>query len=87
MVTDLHRSVVGSTEDAGHRNRRVSFNSDVQESLKLFDTNPSLSGKIVIMIINQERLIVMCQTELGLRQITQTRILAVELSLRCTTYM
>jgi hypothetical protein len=87
MLTDLHRSVVGSTEGASHRNRRVSFNSDVHESLKLFDTNPSLSGKIVIMIINQERLIVMCQTELGLRQITQTRILAVELSLRCTTYM
>jgi hypothetical protein len=34
------------------------------------------------MSINQERLIMMCQTEPGLRQITQTRISAVELSLR-----
>jgi hypothetical protein len=29
--------------DASHRNRRVSFESDVQESLKLLDTKPSLS--------------------------------------------
>jgi hypothetical protein len=34
---------VRSAADASHRNRRVSFNSDVQESLKLSDTKPSLS--------------------------------------------
>jgi hypothetical protein len=34
---------VQSTEDASHRNRRVSFKSDVQESLKLLDIKPSLS--------------------------------------------
>jgi hypothetical protein len=43
-----------------------------------------LFGKIVIISINQERLIMMCQTQLGLRQITQTSILTVETGLRCT---
>jgi hypothetical protein len=41
LVTVLHRSVVRSAADASHRNRRVSFESDVQESLKLLDTKPS----------------------------------------------
>jgi hypothetical protein len=35
--------VVRSAADASHRNRRVSFKSDVQESLKLFDTKLSLT--------------------------------------------
>jgi hypothetical protein len=54
---------------------------------KLLDTKPSLTffGKIIIISINQPRLIMICQTELGLRQITQTRILAVEPGLRCIT--
>jgi hypothetical protein len=43
LVTVLHRGVVRSAADAGHRNKRVSFRSDVQESLKLFDTKPSLT--------------------------------------------
>jgi hypothetical protein len=43
LVTVLHRSVVRSEADAIHRNRRVSFKSDVQESLKLLDTKPSLT--------------------------------------------
>jgi hypothetical protein len=49
FVTILHRSVVRSTADASHRNKRVSFKSDVQESLKLLDTKPGtiLFGKIV----------------------------------------
>jgi hypothetical protein len=32
-----------SAADASHRNRRVSFKSDVQESIKLLDTKPSLN--------------------------------------------
>jgi hypothetical protein len=32
-----------SAVDAGNRNKRVSFKSDVQESLKLLDTKPSLT--------------------------------------------
>jgi hypothetical protein len=40
-VTVLHRSMVRSAADASHRNRRVSFKPDVQESLKLLDTKPS----------------------------------------------
>jgi hypothetical protein len=40
LVTVLHRSVVRSAADASHRNRRVSFKSDVQESLKLLDNKP-----------------------------------------------
>jgi hypothetical protein len=32
---------VRSAEDASHRSRRVSFKSDVQESLTLLDTKPS----------------------------------------------
>jgi hypothetical protein len=43
LVTVLHRSVVRSAADTSHRNRRVSFKSDVQESLKLLDTKPILS--------------------------------------------
>jgi outer membrane protease len=43
LVTVLYRSVVRSAADANHYNRRVSFKSDVQESLKLLDTKPSLS--------------------------------------------
>jgi hypothetical protein len=43
LVTVLHRNVVRSAADASHRKRRVSFKSDVQESLKLLDTKPSLS--------------------------------------------
>jgi hypothetical protein len=43
LVTVLHRSVVRSASDASHRNRRVAFKSDVQESLKLLDTKPSLT--------------------------------------------
>jgi hypothetical protein len=34
---------VRSAADASHRSRRVSFKSDVQESLKLLDTKPSSS--------------------------------------------
>jgi hypothetical protein len=43
LFTVLHRSVMRSAADASHRNRRVSFKSDVQESLKLLDTKPSLT--------------------------------------------
>jgi hypothetical protein len=43
LVTVLHRIVVRSAVDASHRNRRVSFKSDVQESLKLLDTKPMLT--------------------------------------------
>jgi hypothetical protein len=43
LVTVLHRSVVRSAADASHRNRRVSYKSDVQESLKLLDTKQSLT--------------------------------------------
>jgi hypothetical protein len=43
LATVLHRSVVISAADVSHRNKRVSFNSDVQESLKLLDTKPSLT--------------------------------------------
>jgi hypothetical protein len=43
LVTVLHRSVVRSAADSSHQNRRVSFRSDVQESLKLLDTKPSLT--------------------------------------------
>jgi hypothetical protein len=59
LVTVLQRNVVRSAADPDHRNRRVSFKSDVQESLKLLDTNPSLT-KIVIISINQEGLMI-CQ--------------------------
>jgi hypothetical protein len=41
LIVVLHRSVVRSAADANHRNRRVSFKSDVQESLELLDTKPS----------------------------------------------
>jgi hypothetical protein len=73
---------VRSAADASHQNKRGSFKYDVQESLTLLETNPSFIGKIVIISLNQEILIMMCQIELGLRQITQISMLAVELGLR-----
>jgi hypothetical protein len=86
LVTVLHRSVVRSASDANHRNRRVSsFKSDVQESLKLLDTKLIFVWKDSHHKHRSRRTIMMCQTELGLRQITQARILAVELGLSCTT--
>jgi hypothetical protein len=87
LVTVLHRSVVRPGADASHRNRRVSFKPDVQESLNYYILSQVLPliGKIFIISINQERLIMMYQTEQDLRQITQTSMLAVELGLRCTT--
>jgi hypothetical protein len=36
---------VRSLADASHRNKRLSFRSDVQESLKLLDTEPSFVWK------------------------------------------
>jgi hypothetical protein len=36
---------VRSAADANHRNRRVSFKSYVQESLKLLDNNPNFVWK------------------------------------------
>jgi hypothetical protein len=45
LVTVLHRSVVRSVADSSHRNRRVSFKSDVEESLRLLDTKPSFVWK------------------------------------------
>jgi hypothetical protein len=42
LVTVLHTSVVRSVVDDNHRNKRVSFKSDVQVSLKLLDTEPIL---------------------------------------------
>jgi hypothetical protein len=36
---------VRSTVDASHQNRRVLFESDVQESLRLLDTKPSFVWK------------------------------------------
>jgi hypothetical protein len=74
LVTVLHRSVVRSAADARHRNRRVSFKSDVQESLKSLDTKPSLSfvWKDSHHKHKSKGLVMMCQKELGPRQITQT---------------
>jgi hypothetical protein len=45
LVTVLHRSVVRSAADVSHRNRRLSFKSNVQESLTLLDNKPSLTWK------------------------------------------
>jgi hypothetical protein len=45
LATVLYRSVVRSAADASHQNRRVSFKSDVQESLKLLHTKPSFVWK------------------------------------------
>jgi hypothetical protein len=43
FITVLYRSVVRSTAYANHWNKRVSFKSDVQESLKLLETKPSVT--------------------------------------------
>jgi hypothetical protein len=48
LVTVLLRSVVRSAADASHRNRRVSFKSDIQESLKLLDTKASFDSNLCL---------------------------------------
>jgi hypothetical protein len=45
LVIVLHGSVLRSVSDSSHRDRRVSFKSDVQESLKLLDAKPSFVWK------------------------------------------
>jgi hypothetical protein len=45
LVTVLHRSVVRSATDPDHRKKRVSFKSNVQESLKLLVTKSSFVWK------------------------------------------
>jgi hypothetical protein len=52
--------VVRSAADASHRNKRVSFKSDVQESLKLLDTQPTFVWKDSHHKYHLERLIMMC---------------------------
>jgi len=42
LSTVLHRSVVRSAADPGHLNKRVTFKSDVQETLDKLDTRPSV---------------------------------------------
>jgi outer membrane protease len=88
LVTVLHRSVVISAADASHRNRRVSFKSDVQESLKLLDTKPSStfvwkdshhkhkSRKTYDDVSNRTR---------SKEDYTDQHILAIEIGLRCIT--
>jgi hypothetical protein len=47
LVTVFYRRVMRSTADASHHhNKRISFKSDVQESLKSLDTKPSFFGKL-----------------------------------------
>jgi hypothetical protein len=43
IFTVLHGSVVRSEAEASHPNKRISFKSDVQESLTLLDAKPSLT--------------------------------------------
>jgi hypothetical protein len=45
IFTVLHRIVVRSAADDNHRNKRVSFKSDVQESSKLLNNKPSFVWK------------------------------------------
>jgi hypothetical protein len=45
LVTVLHRNVLRSAADANHRDKRVPFKSDVQESLTLLDIKPSFVRK------------------------------------------
>jgi hypothetical protein len=45
LTTIVHRSIVRSTADAGHCNRRVTFKSDVQEQINKLDTNSGFINK------------------------------------------
>jgi hypothetical protein len=82
LVTNFHRSVVRSASDTNHLDERVSFKSEIKYHLNYLISSQSLYGMIVIKSKNQERLIMICQTELSLRQITHNSILEVELGLR-----
>ena len=45
LTTVLHRSVVRSAADASHRNKRVLFKADAQETLNKIDTIPGITSK------------------------------------------
>ena len=45
LTTVLHRSVVRSAADASHRNKRVQFKADAQETRKKLDTRPGITSK------------------------------------------
>jgi hypothetical protein len=75
LVTVLHRIVVRLAADASHREIEEYHLSQMYKNHSNYQVlSQALFGKIVIIRIDQEGLIMMCQTELGLRQITQTSI-------------
>jgi hypothetical protein len=45
LTTILHRSVVRPAADASHRNKRVLFKPDVQETLNKLDAGPGINTK------------------------------------------
>ena len=45
LTTVLHRIVVKSEADASHRNKRVLFKPDVQETLNKLDARPGITSK------------------------------------------
>ena len=45
LTAVLHRSVVRSTADASHRNKRLTFKPDIQEQINKLDTKPGVTSK------------------------------------------
>jgi hypothetical protein len=76
---------VRSVTDASYRNCHLIKIYKNHLNYKILSQVQPFFRKIVIISINQERLIMMCQIEPDLRQIKQIGILAVELGLRCKT--
>jgi hypothetical protein len=77
--------VVRSAVDTSYRNRRVSFKSDVQESLQLLDTMPSIVWKDSHHKYKSRKSNNDVSNRTRSKAVTQTSILAVELGLSCTT--
>jgi hypothetical protein len=76
--------VVRSAADDRYEKKGFHSSQMYKICVNYYIINQVLFGKIVIISISKEGLTLMCQTELGLKQITHASMLAIELGLRFT---
>jgi hypothetical protein len=81
QITVLHRIRVRSAADAIHQNKQLLLKSDVQEPLKLLDTEPSFVWKDSYHKC-KSRKTSNDVSNIRLRQITDISMLAVQINLR-----
>jgi hypothetical protein len=71
LTTIIHRNVVRSAADAGHRSRRVTFKPDVQEQINKLDTKSGFTKDTIFLNMNLKQSIMRCQVEQDLKQTIQ----------------